>query len=134
MLSSLEQLSKHSWVSLHHARTNLGITAGLRHCLERATGRYVLPVDADDYLYTDALRVITSCVRRAGYPPLLYTDEDKIINARTYQPYLKPDWDPVLFLNSAYIAHLGVIDRDKALALGAYTDPKRKEAPIGMFS
>ena len=30
----------------------------------------------------------------------------------------KPDWDPVLFSNSCYTAHLSVVDRRMALALG----------------
>ena len=129
LLSYLADLRAHSWVKLRRVETNIGITRGLRLCLEDATGRYVLPVDADDYLYPDAFRVITSFVRSAGYPVLLYTDEDKVIGTRFYQPYLKPDWDPVLFLNSAYIAHLGVIDREKALALGAYSDSKTEGSP-----
>jgi hypothetical protein len=86
-------------------------------------------VDADDYLYPDAFRVVTSFLRRANYPALLYTDEDKVIGTRLFEPYLKPDWDPVLLLNSAYIAHLGVIDREKALELGAYTDTRTEGSP-----
>lgn len=129
VLSYLEELSGYGWIKVHHVKVNLGITGGLRYCLEHAAGRYVLPVDADDYLYTDALKVITSYVRRTGYPPLLYTDEDKVIGTRFYQPYFKPDWDPVLFLNSAYIAHLGIVDREKALELGAYTDLRTEGSP-----
>ncbi len=89
----------------------------------------MLPVDADDYLYPDALQVITSFIRQTGYPALLYTDEDKLIGKKFFDPYLKPDWDPVLLLNSAYIAHLGIINREKALELGAYTDPKTEGSP-----
>ena len=66
---------------------------------------------------------------RPSSPPLLYSDEDKVIGSRKYQPYLKPDWDPVLLLNSAYIAHLGVIDREKALELGAYSDAATEGSP-----
>jgi glycosyltransferase involved in cell wall biosynthesis len=122
--SYLADLRAYSWVKLFRVDTNIGITAGLRYCLEHAEGRYVLPVAADDYLYPDAFQVATSFLRREGYPPVLYTDEDKVIGTRFFQPYLKPDWDPVLFLNSAYIAHLGVIDREKALELGAYSDSR----------
>jgi Glycosyl transferase family 2 len=127
--SYLAELRAYSWVKLCRVETNIGITGGLRYCLEHATGRYILPVDADDYLYPDAFQVVTSCIRRAGYPALLYTDEDKVIGTRFFQPYLKPDWDPVLFLNSAYIAHLGVIDRGKALELGAYSDIRTEGSP-----
>lgn len=125
----LAQLSRHSWVKTARSDKNIGITQGLRLCLERATGRYVLPVDADDWIYHDALRIVTWGLRESGYPPLLFTDEDKLIRDRHYQPYLKPAWDPILLLNSAYIAHLGVVDREKALALGAYRDGKTEASP-----
>ncbi|MGI8962639.1 MAG: glycosyltransferase [Bryobacteraceae bacterium] len=129
LLSYLANLRAHSWIRVCRAETNIGIIRGLRYCLEHARGRYFLPVDADDCLYPDAFQVVTSFIRRAGYPALLYTDEDKVIGTRFFQPYLKPDWDPVLFLNSAYIAHLGVIDREKALELGAYSDSRTEGSP-----
>lgn len=134
LLQYLQKLARYEWIKLLPLPSNIGITKGLRQCLELARGRYVLAVDADDYLHPEALRVVTSCVAAAGYPPLLYSDEDKAIGTafsqpRFYQPYLKPDWDPVLLLNSAYIAHLGVVDREKALELGAYSDPETEASP-----
>lgn len=127
--SYLSKLRGFGWVKVLRAHANVGIIAGLRACLEGATGRYVLPVDADDLLSPDALRVLTAWIRSAGYPALLYTDEDKVVGPRYYQPYMKPDWDPVLLLNSAYIAHLGVMDRERALELGVYTDPNTEGSP-----
>ena len=134
LLRCLQQLARYEWVKLLPLPENIGITRGLRQCLERAGGRYVLPVDADDYLHPSALRIVTSHILSAGYPPLLYSDEDKVIGSafgesKFYQPYMKPDWDPVLLLNSAYIAHLGVVDRLKALELGAYSDPETEASP-----
>lgn len=129
LLAYFKKLEAYSWVRIERSPQNVGITRGLRRCLNAANGRYVLPVDADDYLYPDALRVITRWIQEAGYPALLYTDEDKIAGTKFVQPYLKPDWDPVLLLNSAYIAHLGVIDRVKALELGAYTDEHAEGSP-----
>lgn len=129
LLKELGEIGRAPWVKLVRTEQNVGITGGLRACLESATGRYVLPVDADDLLYPDALRVVASAVKNHDYPPLLYTDEDKVAGSRVYQPYLKPDWDPVLLLNSAYIAHLGVIEREKAIALGAYSDAATEGSP-----
>ncbi len=126
---ALQSLETYRWVKLIRLESNGGIIAGMRRCLEEAHGRYILPVDADDLLYPDALRIVASAVESRNYPALLYTDEDKVIGSRFYQPYLKPDWDPVLLLNSAYIAHLGVIDREKALALGAYSDAGTEGSP-----
>jgi glycosyltransferase involved in cell wall biosynthesis len=122
LLAYLRELSALPWVRLDRTDTNVGIVRGLRRCLERAKGRYVMAVDGDDLLDPDALQVVASAIVKNGYPPLLYTDEDKVNGAQRYQPYLKPDWDPVLLLNSAYIAHLGVIERRRALKLGAYSD------------
>jgi glycosyltransferase involved in cell wall biosynthesis len=122
LLGYLNELGALPWVKLDRAKTNLGITRGLRRCLERAKGRYVMAVDADDLLHPDALQVVASAVVKNGYPALLYTDEDKVNGSQRYQPYFKPDWDPVLLLNSAYIAHLGVVERRRALKLGAYSD------------
>jgi len=129
LLSYLRQLQQHSWVKVHESRENAGIIGGMRLCLERATGRYILPVDSDDWLYPDSLQVVSWWVHEAKFPPLLYSDEDKLIGERFVQPYLKPGFDPVLLLNSAYIAHLGVIDRRMALELGAYSDKNTEGSP-----
>jgi hypothetical protein len=115
-------LSGYAQARVFRVEDNLGIAGGMRYCLERATGRYVLPVDSDDLLYPDALKVLAWYVRNHNYPPLLYSDEDKVQDGRHRDAYLKPSWDPVLFMNSAYIAHLGAIDRALALQLGAYSD------------
>jgi glycosyltransferase involved in cell wall biosynthesis len=127
--SYLEELARLPWVGLLRAETNMGIIRGLRRCLEESRGRYVMPIDGDDLIDRDALRVVSSALYENEYPTLLYTDEDKVIGHRRYQPYFKPDWDPVLLLNSAYIAHLGVIHREKALALGAYSDAAAEGSP-----
>lgn len=129
LLHTLQQLARHDWVKLIPLPANIGITKGLRRCLEAASGRYVVPVDADDLLHPWALRVVTARVTAAGFPPLLYSDEDKVIGTKFYQPYMKPDWDPVLLLNSAYIAHLGVVDRGAAMELGAYSDAAVEASP-----
>ncbi|MGH9583937.1 MAG: glycosyltransferase [Bryobacteraceae bacterium] len=125
----LEQLRRHPWIRIHRLETNTGIAGGLRYCLEHAANRYIAPVDADDRLYPDALRILSAWIQNSGFPAALYSDEDKIIGKRFYQPYLKPDWDPVLLANSAYIAHLGVVARDRALRLGAYSDAATEGSP-----
>lgn len=119
---TLRHLSGHPCVRLERVAANQGIIGGLRLCLEQAKGRYILPVDSDDLLEPDCVQVLTRTLREAGYPPLLYTDEDKLAGERFIQPYFKPDWDPVLFVHSCYIAHLCAIDRQKALELELYTD------------
>ena len=129
ILSYLGALKEYSWIKLAHSPENTGIIGGLRLCLEAATGRYIVPVDSDDLLYPDCLEIVTWWLQHCGYPPILYTDEDKVIESAAVQPYLKSDFDPVLLLNSPYIAHLGVIDRKLALEHGAYDDKSTEGSP-----
>jgi hypothetical protein len=118
----LAEIARHPAVKLARSDTNLGIVGGLRSCLARATGRYVVPLDHDDLLDPDALRIVAWHLAREKFPALLYTDEDKLYGTVHCLPYIKPDWDPVLFVNAAYIAHLHVLDRARALALDLWND------------
>lgn len=122
--NALGELAERPGVRLERVEQNLGIIGGMRYLLERATGRYILPLDSDDLLEPDCVHVITQSLKDNAYPALLYTDEDKLASGRFGSPYFKPDWDPVLFLHSCYIAHLCAIDRERALELGLYTDSR----------
>ena len=122
VINYLKSLESYSWIKLYRVEENLGIINGIRLCLEKATGLYIIPLDSDDYLYPDCLRILTWYVKQNKYPAILYTDEDKLLENKPTEPYFKPDWDPVLFINSAYIAHLGIINRQLALDLGVYED------------
>lgn len=119
---ALQELARHPGVRLERVEHNLGIIGGMRFCLEHARGRYILPLDSDDLIEPDCVHVLTRFIKDNNYPPLLYTDEDKLGAGRFGSPYFKPDWDPVLFLHSCYIAHLCAINREKAIELGLYTD------------
>jgi glycosyltransferase involved in cell wall biosynthesis len=118
---TLRVIAKHPGVRLERVEENLGIIGGMRFCLERATGRYILPLDSDDLIEPDCVHVLTRFITEQKYPALLYSDEDKLDEGRFNFPYFKPGWDPVLFLHSCYIAHLCAIDRALALQLGLYT-------------
>jgi hypothetical protein len=119
-LQFLARLVAQPQVRLQRVEKNLGIVGGMRNCLDRATGRYVVPVDSDDLLTPDCLEILAWHVERHGHPALLYSDEDLLAEDRFTNPYLKPGWDPVLFLNHCYIAHLGAVDRRLAVELDAY--------------
>ena len=96
-VEAIQRLSDDPRVRVFRQQEGLGIVGGLRYCLERATGRYILPVDHDDLLAPDCLRVVGDAIVRSDFPALLYTDEDKYRDGRFGMPYLKPSWDPVLF-------------------------------------
>jgi glycosyltransferase involved in cell wall biosynthesis len=129
VIEELLELTLHDFVRVFRSETNLGIMGGTRYAVRRARGRYVVPVDHDDLLYPDAVRIMTSFIQKRGYPPLLYSDEDKVEGSEFFEAYLKPAWDPVLFFHSCYIAHLCAIDRGLAAMLGAYQDDASRGCP-----
>jgi len=119
---ALKLIASHPAVRLERVDQNIGIVRALRSMLERAQNRYIVPLDSDDLITPDCVRIMTSALRNAGFPKLAYSDEDKRLEEHQRDPYSKPDWDPVLFTHSCYIAHLCAIDRQTALELGCYTN------------
>ena len=112
-------------VSLVRVEENRGILGGMRVGLENATGDYILPMDSDDLITSDAAALIAAFLIDRGLPELIYSDEDKCsVNSSRSSPFMKRDWDPVMFYGCCYVAHLCAIRRDTALKLGAYTDDK----------
>ena len=121
-INTLNRIADHPCVRLERVEKNLGIIGGMREALSHATGEYVLPLDSDDLLEPDCVHVVTRFLYGYNFPEIVYTDEDKLEDSVFHTPYFKPDWDPVLFINSCYIAHLCVINRKRALELGLYED------------
>ena len=118
-----QNLADHPSVSFFRVEENQGIVGGMRLCLERATGRYVVPLDSDDILWRDALDVLTCSVVTEGYPPLLYTDEDVIDeDDHCVMYFFKPEWDPVLNAGACFNVHVSLFDRRIALDIGVYSD------------
>jgi hypothetical protein len=120
----LAGIETHPRCRVLRSERNLGIISGLQRCLTTASSDYIVPFDADDLLTPDALQVMAHSIRRHKRPALIYSDEDRLVDGTLCAPFLRPDWDPVLALNSSYIWHLCAIDRAVALELGAYTDPE----------
>jgi len=123
-LALMERLRADPRVQFGQVANKLGIVGGMRWCLERATGRYIVPMAGDALLFPHCLRTLCAFIEQAGFPALLYTDEDKTDGQRHRDLYAKPDWDPVLFAHSGYVANLTVIDREKALRLDCYSDTR----------
>jgi glycosyltransferase involved in cell wall biosynthesis len=120
--TALARIAENPAVRLFRMEENCGIVRGLRYLLERAHHRYILPLDHDDLLTPDCVRVMTSALRNAGFPLLAYSDEDKTFEGQPRDPYCKPDFDPVLFTHSCYTSHLCAIDREAALRFSCYTN------------
>jgi hypothetical protein len=100
-----------------------GILTTMRACLRAATADVVTPVDADDLLVPVALSRIVDRFDAAARPRIVFSDEDIVDEGGPRDPYLRPDWDPVLHTASSYIWHLIAYDRRTAIDLDLYGDP-----------
>ena len=108
-------------VRVIEGETCRGIQDGFRVCLEAATCDGSVPIDADDVLEADALAVMASTI--ASRPAdFVFSDEDHLVDGQLRSRYARPGFDPVLNIESSYIWHLSAFRRDRALALGAYTE------------
>lgn len=121
-LRFIRKIEEFPWVKILRVPENVGIINGMKLVLDAADGEYVLPLDSDDYIFPDCVRIFTWHIQNFNSPPALYSDEDKCNEKGHFAPYIKTDWDPVLFLNSCYIAHLCAIKKSVALEVGAYSD------------
>ena len=66
-------------------------------------------------------QLVAEALARNPDAVLLYSDEDKIDEqGRRYQPYFKPEWDPVLLTAQNYISHLSVYRAETLHSLGGF--------------
>lgn len=104
---------------------NLGITGANRTIVEAMTGSFLLLVDADDFLTVDALAVMAHGIEQHPDTGIFYSDEfNSDVQSRLFNPFFKPDFDPILITNCCYPTHLMAISRSLLLSTGAYADDR----------
>jgi hypothetical protein len=102
---------------------NIHIIPGNRYLLERAQGRYIVPIDSDDRVSSHALAVIERELRRHDMPDVLFSDEAKVdVLADPIEYIWRPRYSRLAALATCPAAHLQVFRRDLGLAQGAYSD------------
>jgi glycosyltransferase involved in cell wall biosynthesis len=121
LAATLAALDTQGVIRLLTHEVNLGIHGGLRFCLERAIGDFVLSLDADDLLTPDSVAVLADAVNQNPAREIFYSDEDHLINGVPVHPFYRPDFDPVHLRAHSYIWHAILFNRKTALQLGVYT-------------
>ena len=111
-----------SRVRYSRVEDNRHIIGGNRYLLEQARGTYIIPVDGDDVLYPDALRILSLFIAERGAPDLLYTDEQKIsLTGAPSDLMWRTSWSHLSTLSTPSAAHLMVFKRTLALETGCYS-------------
>jgi GT2 family glycosyltransferase len=117
------QAARDDRIRVRFRPANGHIAAASNTALELARGDYVVLLDHDDTLAPHALgEVAAALVERPG-TAILYSDEDKIDEAgQRFEPYFKPDWNPLLLTSQNYVSHLGVYRTDLVRAVGGFRE------------
>ncbi|MEA4812730.1 MAG: glycosyltransferase family 2 protein [Anaerolineaceae bacterium] len=99
-------------VHVKYREVNGNISVASNDALNMAKGEFVVFMDHDDLLSEKALYFLAVELNKSLEIDFIYSDEDKIDSfGHRYDPYFKPDWNPLLFLGQNYLNHLTAIRR-----------------------
>ena len=88
---------------------NGGIVAASQDAVDMALGEFVVLLDHDDLLHSEALLAVDQRLKSDPTIDYLYTDEDKIDNnGNHYDVFKKPSFDPLRLAGQNYCCHLSV--------------------------
>jgi GT2 family glycosyltransferase len=112
---------KDSRIDVFYRDLNGHICAASNSALTLVTGEYVIFLDQDDVLGTDALVHLARAINDNADVGLIYSDEDKLdADGNRFDPHFKPDWNPDLLLAQNYISHLCAIRTDYVRKVGGF--------------
>jgi GT2 family glycosyltransferase len=99
------------------------ISACSNSALALATGDWCGLLDQDDVLSAHALSLMAREVSAHPEAGLIYSDEDFLDqNGARTNPFIKPDWNPELFLGQNYLNHFGVYRTDLLRVIGGFRE------------
>lgn len=109
-LEALKAFDDDPTVEVVRLEHNLGPSGARNVALDRATGNYVLPLDADDELLPDALRSLVDQLEQAPeHVGFVFPNQQHIGTRRDYVPV--PSYNLVLLRNQNYCHTSSLFDR-----------------------
>lgn len=110
-------------ITLHRRDEAGGIVAASNACLARATGEFVVLLDHDDTLTSDALAQVRRVIEADPETDYVYSDEEKVDEqGAVFDVFYKPDWSPERLRSQNYCTHLSVIRRSLVEELGGFRE------------
>jgi GT2 family glycosyltransferase len=98
---------------------NQHISLATNNAIAHAEGKYLAFIDHDDLVSPLATYYVVKALQARPEAKIIYTDEDKIDSTgRRFDPYFKPDWNPILLRSQNYINHLSIIDAELVREVG----------------
>lgn len=97
------------------------ISKASNSAIDIAIGRYLVLVDHDDTLSSNALYYCAKAIYDNADLKIIYSDEDKIDeNGVRSNPHFKSDWNPDLLFSQNYVSHLGVYSASLIDSIGGF--------------
>jgi GT2 family glycosyltransferase len=96
---------------------NYGITLNTRAGMEAATGDFLSFFDHDDVLEPDCLYEYVKGINAYPDTDLLYCDEDKLLDGKYLDAFMKPDLDREMLTCCNYICHMLTVRKSVVDAL-----------------
>ena len=97
------------------------IVAASNDGVNAATGEFIVLVDHDDLLPSEALQAVADAIEAEPAVDYLYSDEDKIDeNGGHYDTFRKPEWSPERLRGQMYTGHLSVMRTSLVRRVGAF--------------
>jgi len=90
---------------------------------------WLLPVFAGDRLSPHLAQAIDHAIGEAGETGIIYWDEDQWDAGRRRAPFLKPDWDDLLYLSRDILAGASMIRMDVAVQAAVRLSPQEMSTP-----
>lgn len=108
-----EYKAKDDRVKVVYREENGHIARATNSAIGLATGDFIAFMDDDDVLPSYALDEMVDAALANPEADIIYSDENKLNdNGDFYDPYYKPDWDPILFNSANYLNHLTMMRRE----------------------
>ncbi|MFC7361382.1 glycosyltransferase family 2 protein [Nocardioides astragali] len=118
-----EQASADPRVRLLERGTNGHIVAASNDGIDAARGEFIVLLDHDDLLTTDALSANALQIEAHEDVDYLYSDEDKIDDEGIlYDEFAKPDWSPERLRGQMYTSHLSVMRTEVVRRVGGFRE------------
>ena len=99
-------------IKIKYLEQNGNISFASNEALTLTSGEYIVLMDNDDELTTDALYEVVKAINIYD-ADFIYSDEDKLeMDGSFSTPHFKPDFAPDMFLSQNYLSHIGAIKKE----------------------
>lgn len=120
----LKSYSKEHNITIVDIEKNGGISYNSNACLAKADGEYIILLDHDDLIPSDALECIQQTLEADSEIDFLYSDKDLVDDFDSFHssPLRKPSWSPDIMWSANYLTHLNVIRRSLVQKIGGWDE------------